>query len=322
MPLMEIAIGIGQEQIAAHLLPLLRELIGVQDRQLQALEAIRQDIQTLRRGPWLESQQLLEMAASSEGSVRRGYLVEARAALFRAHSHEPLPTPSRATISIDLAMVLGLLGEVDGALTWALKAHNDQVIAVNGAAEHALAALNSPVHALLVFVDGDFWELVDRSLRGDPIGARVWLYERYELGLEEPDFDSRPTRTLRLGGGSLWANRAESARQAWLALSGLRGAREARAQLDLWYSDSRARLERGENIRPWGKKTAHIAIAATLTEGGRSLIELHRMRRDADEYRSVAQALRPGLQVQEYKLNVDLSHKRSAVITWGPTPAG
>ena len=131
--------------------------------ELDTLQAIRQDVRTLVEGPWRESRQLLDMAAHSDGSIRRGYLLDARNALIRAHSHEPLATP-----------------------------------------------------------------------------------------------------------------------------------------------------------RPWGKRMSHIAIAGTTTEGGRKLMQLHRMQRDVQEYRRVCKALNPKLDMPEYELRVDLSKTRRALISWEP----
>jgi hypothetical protein len=318
MPLVEIAMGIGQKAATSAIVTLLRDLIGVQDQQLQALRAIRQDVRTLLEGPWRESRQLLDMAAHSDGSVRHGYLLEARGALFRAHSHEPEATPRRATVAVDLAMVLGLLGERDGSVRWARNAFDDQVKSIATALPQVLGVLNSPVPALKVLVDGDFWELVNRSLKSDPEGARVWLRERYELGLDEAEPSSELSLPLAPG---TWAARREGVRQLLRGLSGIRGAAAANEQIQLWIADSRSRVQRGEAPRPWGTKMSHIAIAGTTTEAGRQLMRLHRMRRDVREYRRVCLALDPTLDLPEWELMVDLSRTRRASIRWEVSPA-
>lgn len=300
------------------MLALLRDLIGVQDRQLETLQAIRQDVRTLVEGPWRESRQLLDMAAHSDGSIRRSYLLDARNALIRAHSHEPLATPRRATVDVDLAMVLGLLGEEESSIRWALRAHDDQVSSVASAVPQTLQVLNSPVSALKGIVDGDFWELVNRSLKYHPEEAKVWLRERYELGLEEQETEFTPSQYASPAEKGTWAAQRESARQLWLGLSGIRGSRAAKEQIDLWYVDTISRVDHGKAPRPWGKRMSHIAIAGTTTEGGRKLMQLHRMQRDVQEYRRVCKALNPKLDMPEYELRVDLSKTRRALISWEP----
>jgi hypothetical protein len=60
----------------------------------------------------------------------------------------------------------------------------------------------------------------------------------------------------------------------------------------------------------------NILIAETMTEGGRKLIELHRMSHDVHECRGVCLAFDPKLIVPIYELHVDLSTPRRAQITW------
>jgi len=255
MPLIEIASGIGQNIAASAVVALLRDLVGVQDQQLRALQAIRQDVRTLIDGPWRQSQQMLDMAAyTTDTDLRRAYLSDAKAALFRAHSHEPAPTPRRATVAVDLEMLLGLLGEHDTPRLWARKAHDDQAASIAAAAPQVERILNSPLPAMKAFVDGDFWELVNRSRKHDPGGAAVWLRERYEEGLDEPA--SEPSSILPAPDveRSAWAARRENLRQVWLGLSGLRGAGATNEELDLWRRDAQSRVDRGDAPRPWSER--------------------------------------------------------------------
>jgi hypothetical protein len=321
MPLIEIASGIGQNVAASAVVALLRDLVGVQDQQLKMLQAIRQDVKTLIDGPWRLSQQMLDMAAyTTDADLRRRYLADAKAALFKAHSHEPAATPRRATVAVDLAMVLGLLAERDTPQLWARKAYDDQAEAVAAAAPQVQRRLNSTVPALKVFVDGDFWELVNRSRKHDPDGAAVWLRERYEEGLDEPASDPSSITSSGSVEGSTWAGRRENLRQLWLGVSGLRGAGAANEERNQWLRDSRSRIDRGEMPRRWSSAMSHIAIAGTTTEAGRRLMQLHRMRWDAQQYRQVCLALNPQADVPEYRLFVDLSGTRRASIRWVESP--
>lgn len=262
--LVELATAIGQRAAVSATQILLRDLLGIQDRQLEALEAIRQDVRTLREGPWREAKLLLvEAAEASDKNRRDSYLQAAKAALFKAVSLEPSTTPRRATVAADLAIVLGMLREQQASLRWALTAHDDQAEAVRTAVLSATRTLNSRLQVLKIPIDGDFWELVGRARKESPSETRRWLHERYELGREEKE---------------IWKDRF-----------------------------------REHNPVP---TPGNILIAEKMTEGGRKLIELHRMSHSVHEYRGVCLAFDPKLIVPIYELHVDLSTPRRAQITW------
>jgi hypothetical protein len=245
--LIEIATAIGQRAATSATQILLRDLLGVQDRQLEALQAIRQDVRTLLEGPWRRAKLLLaEAAEASDKDIRDSYLRDAKTALFEAVSHEPSATPRRATVAADLAIVLGMLSERQASLRWARTAHDDQTEAVRLAIFSAIKTLNSRLQALKAPIDGDFWEFVARARKSSPSETQTWLRERYELGRE---------------------------------------------QEEIWQEHTfRFVLEPG---------IGRLVTAETMTEGGRKLIELHRMSHDVREYRDVCLAFDPQVKVPE-----------------------
>ncbi len=180
--LVEIATAIGQRAATSATQLLLRDLLGVQDQQLQALEAIRQDVTTLLEGPWRRAKLLLVEAADAvDEKDRQRYLGSVEEALFEAVSFEPSATPRRATVAADLALVLGMRGNKQASVRWARTAHDDQVMAVEAAVPSVLKTVNSRLRVLGV---GDFWRYVASERRDDPWVAQIWLKERYERGTD------------------------------------------------------------------------------------------------------------------------------------------
>jgi WD domain, G-beta repeat len=312
-----LAAAIGKEAATSMSLSLLRDIVGVQNEQLEALKEIRQDVKTMLGGPWRKAHLLIEEAAHTEAEhERRARLREARAALFDAHSLEPEATPRRATIGVDLAFVHGLLGESQDARRWALRAHQDQSNAVAAAVPVVMKSLNSRVSALKAPVDGDFWSLVDTSRKKDPMGTDRWLREKYERGevswrLPPADFMADVGRVVVPG---------EGVSQVMRAMSGRWGAEAANdhARRWAWEQFLQRREDPAVDFRPF---LAHVAIAETTTAGGRELMRLHRMVHDVHEYRRACLALDPGTEVPDYELWVNLSQPRRARITWEPVPS-
>ena len=93
MPLVEIALAVGQSGAKALTVSVLRD-------QVRILRELRQDVKTHVDGPWHRANLLLaEAANASSDSIGMGYLADAREALFEAYSHYPSASPCGATMS-------------------------------------------------------------------------------------------------------------------------------------------------------------------------------------------------------------------------------
>lgn len=318
MPLIEsIALSLGTKVGSSGSLALLKQIAGLQDEQVAVLKEMREDIRGMVERPWRKAKLLVEQAGfTTDPGERRTRLQEARAALFDAYSQEAAATPRRAMIAVDIALVHGMLDEPDHARRWATKAHEDQIAAVSAAVEVALRALNSRSEALKAAIDGDFWSLVDASRKQDPAGTERWITEKYERG--ELPAELPPADFLPGAGGSVQAQEGkaqEGMAQAVRALTGQWGAAASREHYRRWAWE---RIQRGgDDVRPF---LAHVAIAETTSAGGRGLMRLHRMVRDAEEYRRARLALDSRADAPVYQLRVDLSHPRHARISWQPVP--
>lgn len=129
MPLAELAVAALSKAAASAAVPILRDLLQIQDRQLSYLVMLSEAMQRLMEAPWRRSQLLIEEACQSQTNRSR-YLDEARQALMEAHSLEPKPTAARAAISADLVIALGLLGQPEDARRWARRAYDDAATAL------------------------------------------------------------------------------------------------------------------------------------------------------------------------------------------------
>ncbi|MFE0106122.1 WD40 repeat domain-containing protein [Streptomyces sp. NPDC059009] len=318
MPLLEgVIVAIGSQTAQGVALSLLRELVGVQEKQLEALREIHQDVRKLLDGPWRKAQTKLEEAAHAEyAAERRGRLKLARDALDDAASLEPDGTPRRAMVCINLALVYRLLGQDRDARYWVLKGYQDQTDAVAAAVPGTVKALNSRAAILKSATEGNFWELVARSRKEDSAGTDRWLHEKYELGQvpsSAPPDDFQPEFAAPVVP-------AEGFAQVARMVSGKWGAAAANEQARLWRWEwvLAEREGRTGELRPF---LAEVAMAETTTDAGRRLMELHRMAHAAFEYRQLCIALAPDTEVTEYELRVDLSEVRGARIAWAPAPA-
>ncbi|MFG2647587.1 WD40 repeat domain-containing protein [Streptomyces sp. NPDC048436] len=315
MPLLEsVIVAIGSQTAQGVTLSLLRELVGVQEKQLAALKEMHQDVRKMLNGPWRKAQTKLEEAAHAENAlVRRERLRAARDALDDAASLEPDGTPRRATISINLALVYRMLGQDKDATYWAVKGYEHQTAAVATAVPGTLQALNSRAAILKSATEGNFWELVARSRKKDSPGTDRWLREKYELGrvprsLPPDDFDPEHAGPVAPSEGF-----AQMARM----VSGTWGAAAANEQRRLWMWEAivAEREGREDELLPY---LMEVAMAETTTDAGRRLMDLHRMAHAAHEYRRVCAALAPDADVTPYELRVDLSTVRNARVTWAP----
>jgi DNA-binding beta-propeller fold protein YncE len=317
MPLITaLATAIGTKAAVSISASLLRDMAGVQDEQLEALRQIRQDVTKMLDGPWRKAHLLIDEAAHARTEpARRAHLADAKDALLTACSLEPEATPRRATVSIDLALVHGLLGEPQDAQRWALRAYQDQVNAVSATVPAVVKLLNSRVSALKTFTDGDFWSLVQTSRKEDPKGTERWLSEKYERGeitrsLPPEDFMADVGRAVAQDGVA----------QVMRALAGTWGRDATRDHLRRWAWEAFLLDQEGRaaDHRPF---LAHVAIAETTTTGGRELMRLHRMVHDVHDYQRVCQAIIRDAGIPGYELRVNLSRPRRAKITWQPVQA-
>ena len=164
---LELATAIAQKALSDAASPLVRDLIGLQDAQLQRLKAIDQDVKALLGQPAAAAKVYLVRArdAGSDESCRR-YLHLAEEKLVDARSLLKEPTPARAAIDAELALVTGLLGERAASSAWARSAHDDQVAAVAAAVPGAVRTLNTPLG--VVMEASDFWRYVRRARRAVP----------------------------------------------------------------------------------------------------------------------------------------------------------
>ncbi|MGH4035027.1 WD40 repeat domain-containing protein [Actinomycetota bacterium Odt1-20B] len=315
MPLLEgVIVAIGSQTAQGVTLSLLRELVGVQEKQLEALREIHQDVRKLLGGPWLRAQTKVEEAAHTQSAaLRRERLKAACDALDEAASLEPGPTPRRATICIDLALVYRLLGQDQDARYWVLKGYRAQTEAVAAAVPGTVKALNSRAAVLKSATEGNFWELVDRSRKEDSAGTDRWLREKYEQGQvpsSTPPDDFMPEHAAPVVPSEGFVHVARMLSGAW----GAAAANEQR-RLWIWEAVGAEREGRADELRPF---LAHVAMAETTTDAGRRLMELHRMVHAAHEYRQLCLTLAPDAEVTAYELRVDLSTVRDAHVTWAP----
>lgn len=292
----EIAKGVVQNLTGTAILPLLHKLLGLQDEQLEALQAIREDVRTLVEGPWRESRKLLDLAEHVEGTARDVYLTDARAALFRAHSHEPTATPRRAVIGMNLAMVAGLLGDRQGAHRLALDAYGDQVATVGAAVPKTLRSLKSETAQFVgAFFSSNFHFLAKRSWAINPVTARMWVEEKYEQG--DAEF-AELIEDLYVSSSDLVHGKIG---QLWRGVSGRLVDEAVSAEHALWRRQSSI-----VSGRPWRPFNKYVAVAGRVTDGGRQLMQLHHMKRDADRYRRTCEVLDPRVQLDKYELSVQL----------------
>ena len=324
MPLLEsIALTLAAEHGPGVALKLLKDIANVQDEQLVMLRSIHHDVQRMIDGPYNDAMLLLREAISvSDPGVRQRHLNEALSRLISAHGLEPQPSARRAAIRIDLALLYGLLGDLESARRWTARAYDDQTKSVEAAVASTLSALNTPLAVLKSAVDGDFWSQVETSSRKDPEGTDRWIREKYEDG--EPPLSPVPIGALSprvaLSPRAQDQDRAVSGpsklRQVAAALSGRTGADAANDHHSRWiWAANSMSAEDAARRRPF---LAHIAIAETLTEGGRQLMRLHQLARDAARYQNMWVTLEPTASAPAYELLVDLAEMRHARIGWQP----
>jgi len=146
-PLVGLAVKIGQASATTVVAPLIRQLLGVQERQLVLLEQLGEDVRVLREGSWRRAMHWLEEAAATDETdpERDHRLRLAAEALAEARSLEPAEeSPRRAQIAQDLAMTYGLLGRRDDSRRWSLTAYREGVEAMVAHAARVSREYNNP----------------------------------------------------------------------------------------------------------------------------------------------------------------------------------
>ena len=288
MPIVELAASIGGKEAAKALQPLLRDLMDVQDRQLELLRAMQDNVRKLVEGPWRRARTALEDAQSLDGSRRTGLLQQAASALREAHSYEAKASAAQAAAAADLALVTSLLGHRDEGRIWARRAHQDgqQAIQARSRKWPALStpgATRSPERLM-----GGVGHLI-RSTSAGP-RARRWTSTRRGRSMPRT-WRQALTRTFSEGitlGDSL----AEDDLAGDLAVLGL----------------------------PAGNKKAefaHLLVNTTQrTMPGARLMALHRLGRDTEDYRKVRIQLCHDVGLPVEHLRVDVTTPHSARIAW------
>jgi hypothetical protein len=279
MPLLEIAGGIASRTALSVAEPLLVDLTGVQDQQLEMLKDIRADVRRLREAPWRRARLLVREAAeaANDDFRRSDYLEKARDALLEAYANQPDVDRCRPAIAVERAMVLGLLDRRDECDRWSAIAHTDAVAVVNARIRHLQSAIN-------------------QRGRLDAVREVAWFFK----SSKDPDGTEGPTNFWKHFEGYLGSTDPEHR----LAVQVTRQTFET----GVWPS---------EDFFHGPHDLAKTAVAFTAqTRPGRQLLRLHEAAREAEDYRQVCVVLRPTLKLPQRKLTVDLSTPYKARIAW------
>jgi hypothetical protein len=169
---------------------LLRELLAVQDRQIELIAELRADVSLLRRGPWATARLHLEQAASPGRTPAEvtEYLTLARNGLFDAIPLQYEQTLDRSQACLDLAMVLRLLGDIPGSRKYAQQAWAELVGATRKECEVVRRMIDPPdatTATATTEIAAITRGLMKRvKLRGNTFYARGWYFTNKSHGLE------------------------------------------------------------------------------------------------------------------------------------------
>ncbi|HZI74887.1 MAG TPA: hypothetical protein VFD73_12860, partial [Gemmatimonadales bacterium] len=180
MPIVELAASIGGQKAAKALQPLLRDLLDIQDQQLERLRAVQDDVRKLVEGPWRRARTALEDAQSSDGSRQKELLQRAESALQEAHSQEAKANAARAAAAADLALVTSLLGHRDEGQKWARRAHQDGQQAILAEIPEVTRALNARGNPFSRAADGMRWSHDKKYFRW-PTRSEANKYAKAEM---------------------------------------------------------------------------------------------------------------------------------------------
>ena len=288
MPIVELAASIGGKEAAKALQPLLRDLMDVQDRQLELLRAMQDNVRKLVEGPWRRARTALEDAQSLDGSRRTGLLQQAASALREAHSYEAKASAAQAAAAADLALVTSLLGHRDEGRIWARRAHQDGHQAIQAEIPEVARALNARGNPFSRAADGWRWSPDKKYFRW-PTRSEV---DKYAKGAVDADMWRQALTRTFSEGITLGDSLAEDDLAGDLAVLGL----------------------------PAGNKKAefaHLLVNTTQrTIPGARLMALHRLGRDTEDYRKVRIQLCHDVGLPVEHLRVDVTTPHSARIAW------
>ncbi len=288
MPIVELAASIGGKEAAKALQPLLRDLMDVQDRQLELLRAMQDNVRKLVEGPWRRARTALEDAQSLDGSRRTGLLQQAASALREAHSYEAKASAAQAAAAADLALVTSLLGHRDEGRIWARRAHQDGQQAIQAEIPEVARALNARGNPFSRAADGWRWSPDKKYFRW-PTRSEV---DKYAKGAVDADMWRQALTRTFSEGITLGDSLAEDDLAGDLAVLG----------------------------QPAGNKKAefaHLLVNTTQrTIPGARLMALHRLGRDTEDYRKVRIQLCHDVGLPVEHLRVDVTTPHSARIAW------
>jgi hypothetical protein len=155
----KVATAVAQRAASESVAPLVRDLIGVQNEQLEKLERLDANLSQLMDAPVRRAGAYLEEALrSSAEEGRRANLDATRAALIEAYS-----VRATGAVAAQLALVVGVLGDGDGARKWALTAYERQRDATQSLALEAERLLSTPSNPLKRLRRSEFWTGVDSA---------------------------------------------------------------------------------------------------------------------------------------------------------------
>ena len=147
MEIRELAVKVATEASRAIPLPgvgpvvevLLRELLQVQDQQIAMLAKIEADVQRLADGPWRTGRRYLREATLPGRSAQQKSEALSRALEYfrQAVDLQPGSTFKRAAVSLDLAMLCALTGDVELAALYATESETEARQAVEFSARAA-----------------------------------------------------------------------------------------------------------------------------------------------------------------------------------------
>ncbi|MFZ3557171.1 hypothetical protein [Streptomyces sp. BH055] len=287
MPLVELSAAVAGKTAATVMMPLLRDLLELQDRQLDALEKLREDVRALVEGPRRRARTALEDALLAEGARRDRLLEEVSAALREAHSYELAPTANRAETAAEMAVVSGLLDRPDEPCRWTCRAHED-----------ARAAIETEIPSLTAAL----------KMRGNPVSRRVdslhgyWNHlhnSKYQFWTSLTDFSKYHPSVVD---PQLWRLAFTRTFEEGLVLP--REKAEGVVALRL--------RERGEAA----EFAVLLADIAQRTPQGARLMALHALAADAEQYRQMRRHLCGDRDLPMERLSVDVSTAYQPEIAW------
>jgi hypothetical protein len=165
----KVATAVAQRAAGESVAPLVRDLIGAQNEQIAKLERLDASLNQLMDAPVRRASVYLDEALRDNTERgRRENLSAARAALIEAYS-----VRETGTIAAQLALVVGVLGDADGARKWAHTAYERQQNATQQLAKEAEQLLSGPSNPLKRLRRSAFWTGVYHAYEMAAAGERL-----------------------------------------------------------------------------------------------------------------------------------------------------